>query len=118
MQMRPALLNLLQKLNSARAPRIIMGLRVHDPIPDWVSHVAFVRGGRVYTGLKEDILTDHLEHVLSQSDPPSSTAAGHNLSLGKEKPRETLIDMKYVNVKYQTRHVCHSFCLCPTLGLT
>ncbi|KAI0034887.1 P-loop containing nucleoside triphosphate hydrolase protein, partial [Vararia minispora EC-137] len=101
-QMRPALLKLLQKLHVARAPRVIMGLRPQDPVPDWVSHVALVRDGEVQTGFKEDILAEQAENVLAYSVSPRSnrTPAPHTKQL-----RRALVDMGDVNVKYQTRHV-------------
>ncbi|OAX30843.1 hypothetical protein K503DRAFT_870855 [Rhizopogon vinicolor AM-OR11-026] len=37
---RPILLNVLWSLHETRKPRIIMDLRMQDPVPGWISHVA------------------------------------------------------------------------------
>ncbi|KAI0311188.1 P-loop containing nucleoside triphosphate hydrolase protein [Amylostereum chailletii] len=97
--MRPALLDLLHALHAARSPRVIMGLRLQDPIPDWVSHVALVQRGRVRAGPKQDVLAGQGDraketaHPVLQSLPPAETAG------------EALIEMRDLNVKYHTRHV-------------
>ncbi|KAG2050943.1 hypothetical protein BDR06DRAFT_625528 [Suillus hirtellus] len=33
---RPILLNVLRSLHESRSPRIIVGLRIQDPVPDWI----------------------------------------------------------------------------------
>jgi energy-coupling factor transporter ATP-binding protein EcfA2 len=100
-QMRPALLHLLQKMHSARNPRVIMGLRLQDPVPEWVSHVALVLDGRVQTGLKGEVLAEKAEKALAQPAlPQQNTALQHG-----QQEREVVVDMKHVNVKYHTRHV-------------
>lgn len=97
-QSRPALLELLRSLHSTRAPRIIIGLRTQDPIPDWITHVAFVQGGSVIAGPKDTILTAVKNHNKIPTDKaPTATAPRGKL----------LVEMKNVNVKYGPRTVSH-----------
>ena len=87
-----------------------MSLRPQDPVPDWVTHLALVRDGRVTTGPKDDVLNtssvntspplEHHSYALgSTSKPPvlERPAAGNNL--------KTLVEMRNVNVQYDNRKV-------------
>jgi ABC-type molybdenum transport system ATPase subunit/photorepair protein PhrA len=106
--MRPALLNLLYKLHETRQPRVLMGLRIQDPVPDWISHVAFVRNGRVSVGRKEDVLVEEAERTLGQ--PMPSYAQKIEVQQKASEQKQLLVEMKEVNVKYHTRHVCGFLC--------
>lgn len=96
-QNRPKLLEILRALHAAKAPRVILGLRTQDPIPEWITHVAFVDGSNVVAGPKDDVVPK-ITHVgivedrsVVQTTPPTQ---------GK-----TLVDMQNVNVKYGPRSV-------------
>ncbi|KAG1824019.1 hypothetical protein EV424DRAFT_745195 [Suillus variegatus] len=59
---RPILLNVLRSLHESLSPRIIMGLRIQDPVPDWISHIALVTGKTILTGVKYEIMSKDAEH--------------------------------------------------------
>ena len=100
MQNRPTLLEILRSLHSTQDPRVIIGLRTQDPVPEWITHVAFVQGGKVITGPKEEVLfatkyADTEKSKTSTSKPPVATASQGKL----------LVEMKNVNVRYGPRTV-------------
>ncbi|KAI0061896.1 P-loop containing nucleoside triphosphate hydrolase protein [Artomyces pyxidatus] len=99
---RPTLLSLLHTLHEARSPRIIMSLRMQDPIPEWVSHVALVSNGRVHAGEKDVILKSLAHHEAKTKE------ASHLPRTESSQPHgqgEILVEMRDVNVKYHERHV-------------
>ncbi|KAG5643206.1 hypothetical protein DXG03_001370, partial [Asterophora parasitica] len=95
-QSRPKLLEVLRALHTARAPRVILGLRTQDDVPEWVTHVAFVKGGEVIAGPKEEVLPA-VEHI--------STTSGTGEVLKARPTGELVVDMQNVNVKYGNRAV-------------
>lgn len=97
---RPTLLELLRSLHSTRSPRIVIGLRTQDPVPDWITHVALVRGGKIITGLKEEVLSNAKNVVIEQSRASIAKASVATAAQGK-----LLVEMKNVNVKYGPRTV-------------
>jgi len=98
---RPILLNVLRSLHETRKPRIIMGLRMQDPLPDWISHVALVRGGTVITGTKDEIISKHADHPAREAEHTVNTTGSYlQLGLDHGKP---VVGMRNVNVSYDTR---------------
>lgn len=93
---RPRLLEILQSLHRDRKPRILLALRSHDPIPDWISHVVLVRGNKAIAGLKDQVLHDFEPATLSRSTPSDTKQTVQG---------EVLIEMKHVNVQYGPRTV-------------
>ena len=91
----------LAQLHHARSPRIILGLRQGEQVPDWVTHILEVQDG-----------TASARHVLNPSNVSHST-----VNLIEEKPLpapvlpskhkvgDLVVDMKDVNVTYGTRKV-------------
>ncbi|KAH0829066.1 P-loop containing nucleoside triphosphate hydrolase protein [Lanmaoa asiatica] len=63
---RPTLLSVLRSLHEARRPRIIIGLRMQDPIPDWITHLPLVSNGKVITGIKEEIIEKQELHEAEE----------------------------------------------------
>jgi ABC-type molybdenum transport system ATPase subunit/photorepair protein PhrA len=66
----PTLLTLspmLYGLAKANAPRLVLTLRPQDPIPDWISHIIFLKGNCqvAFQGPKTKVLDDLKEHVKS-----------------------------------------------------
>jgi ABC-type molybdenum transport system ATPase subunit/photorepair protein PhrA len=49
---------LLHDLAAANAPRLVLSLRPQDPIPDWITHLIFLRGEceLAFSGRKENVL--------------------------------------------------------------
>jgi hypothetical protein len=98
-QNRPTLLELLRSLHSVRNPRVIIGLRTQDPVPDWITHVAFVRGGTVTTGLKDEVLSTVTKDDMAKAKTTSRS------SITTAPQGKLLVEMKNVNVKYGPRTV-------------
>jgi hypothetical protein len=99
--MRPTLLGLLHSVHVSNNPRIIMGLRLQDPVPEWISHIALVQDGRVKTGEKTTILQELNDSRAKEAS--HSTSPVHNP--GIEANAKVLVDMQNVNVRYHERHV-------------
>lgn len=102
---RKSILELLNEVHAHRTPRIILGSRLQDGVPDWISHVAFVEASgpgepwSVKTGTRGEML-----QVMEKHLPSASTK-----SVTKPKAREDgaiLVDMKCVRVSYRGREVC------------
>jgi hypothetical protein len=98
--MRPTLLSLLHSVHISNNPSIIIGLRLQDPVPEWITHIALVQDGHVTTGEKAAIL----EMVnLHAHEAAHSVAAVRNRC--PSTGAGTLVDMQNVNVRYHERHV-------------
>jgi ABC-type molybdenum transport system ATPase subunit/photorepair protein PhrA len=64
----PTLLTLspmLRGLAEASAPRLVLTLRPQDPIPDWITHLMFLKGNCevAYSGRKEEVLQELRAYV-------------------------------------------------------
>jgi len=77
-----------------------MGLRLQDPIPEWITHIALVRGGHVTTGEKAAILEKLKIHTYEAA---RSVAAVRNRE--SSAGSGILVNMQNVNVRYHERHV-------------
>lgn len=77
-----------------------MGLRLQDPIPEWITHIALVHGGRVTTGEKAAILEKLKLHTYEAA---RSVAAVRNQD--SSAGSGILVEMQNVNVRYHERHV-------------
>ena len=96
-QSRPNLLDVLHSLHMSRQPRIIMGLRVQDPIPEWITHLAYVRQGSVITGEKDCVLSVALAQTTISTPimtPQTSSGTG-----------AVVVDLENVKVQYSNRVV-------------
>ena len=80
-----------------------MGLRLQDPVPEWISHIALVQDGRVQTGEKKTILQELNDSRAKEA--LRSTSPIHNPSL--EVKAKVFVNMQNVNVRYHERHVSH-----------
>lgn len=85
-----------------------MGLRAQDPLPEWTTHVAYIKdGGKVYTGRKEDVFRSTFTPAISATSPSSPKSSPES----NYKPRQhghPLIDMSGVTVQYGARTVLSS----------
>ncbi|KAK0465511.1 P-loop containing nucleoside triphosphate hydrolase protein [Desarmillaria tabescens] len=97
-QNRPNLLNLLHSLHQSRSPRVILGLRTHDPVPDWITHVALLRGREVVTGPKDIILGKE----ALRSNHATATTATQTVT---NETGAVVADLKNVRVQYDSRIV-------------
>jgi hypothetical protein len=100
---RPILASLLHSLHTSKNPRIILGLRLQDPVPEWISHVALINQGRVTTGRKEAVLTAKLAAGGAQGVSKDSVPRS-----GPDIPGKVLVDLKNVKIIYGERQVCVS----------
>ncbi|KIK66260.1 hypothetical protein GYMLUDRAFT_239243 [Collybiopsis luxurians FD-317 M1] len=96
----PLLLRTLRDLHVKRSPRVIMGLRAQDALPDWIDHVAYVKGSKVVTGERESVLREvELESGLGGwAGQPKKH--GHKVSSRSTQIGDVLIDLKNVKVQY------------------
>jgi hypothetical protein len=102
---RPRLISLLHALHRTSAPQIIIFLRLQDPIPDWITHIALVRtGGLVVTGAKEVVLANMEEHVEGRENASQPDALVKRARVVSDSQRTVLVDLQGVNVSYHERH--------------
>jgi hypothetical protein len=92
-------LAVLRAAHAARAPRVLLGLRAHDPLPEWVTHVAAPTGSHVWTGPR-DVWE---ERAAAAAEPTHARAAPP--AARRESTGEVLVDMQNVNVAYGERRV-------------
>lgn len=97
---RPTLVSLLHSVHVSKDPGIIMGLRLQDPVPEWITHVALVQDGHVITGEKTAILE---KLNIQGHEAARSVASVHHR--GSSAGGRILVDMQNVNVRYHERHV-------------
>ncbi|KAI6009874.1 P-loop containing nucleoside triphosphate hydrolase protein [Pisolithus marmoratus] len=100
-------LHVLESLHKVRNPRIIMGLRNQDPIPEWITHVALVKQDRLLTGKKEDILAQQVSDTARAEANRSFISHSGTPTARKEFGKPVAI-LKNVNVIYNTRKVLKS----------
>ncbi|KIK87929.1 hypothetical protein PAXRUDRAFT_14427 [Paxillus rubicundulus Ve08.2h10] len=103
---RQTLLSVLRSLHEARSPRIIMGLRMHDPVPDWITHLALVHDGKVLTGTKEEILSEQATRE-TKVNSIRSTISGTSANKAEDDGKPVVV-LKNVNVAYGPREVLKS----------
>ncbi|KAG2087721.1 P-loop containing nucleoside triphosphate hydrolase protein [Suillus cothurnatus] len=101
---RPILLDVLRSLHESRSPRIIMGLRMQDPVPDWISHIALVTGETILTGVKDEIMSKHAEHHAKEAEHRMASTTQSYLQPGLDHGKP-VVDMQNVNVSYGPRKV-------------
>ncbi|KAJ6592656.1 P-loop containing nucleoside triphosphate hydrolase protein [Mycena capillaripes] len=92
---------ILHELHAACNPHIIIGLRMQDAVPEWVTHLAIVNDGQVRTGLKDEMLSykDEVQKATSASDEPIQSAKP------AQSTGEPVVEMKNVSVTYGPRKV-------------
>ncbi|KAK1226497.1 hypothetical protein PQX77_010523 [Marasmius sp. AFHP31] len=103
-QVRPKLLSLLHRLHQSERPRVILGLRSHDDIPEWITHVAAVGNRRIRIGSREDYLQGSLT-TNAQIYATSSASASEPTPESQKTTGELVVDMKNVRVEYSGRQV-------------
>jgi energy-coupling factor transporter ATP-binding protein EcfA2 len=98
---RPKLLHLLHNLHQTRRPRVILGLRTRDDIPEWITHIALVQDGTVKAGAKGAIVP----LIKDKRDFWPTHDASAPSAPGAQTRGEIVLDLKNVNVKYSDRVV-------------
>ena len=102
-QSRKNLNETLAQLHLARSPRIILGLRQGEQIPDWVTHILDVRDGTAFAKHSSSNFS-HLEMKITEEGLPTTPVLPP-----KHKVGNVVVDMKDVNVTYGTRKVKPTF---------
>lgn len=102
---RPLLLQLLHHLHQRQNPIILLGLRQHDPIPDWVTNIAVAKENAVVAGTKEAL---RFEIQATQS---LSTHSSPRPSFTKRLESAVLVDVKSLNITYGDRKVSDVCCM-------
>jgi hypothetical protein len=49
-----------------------MGLRMQDPVPDWISNVALVMGETILTGIEYRITSKHADYHANEAEHTQS----------------------------------------------
>ena len=97
-------MSLLHALHKACAPRIILSLRIQDPVPDWITHIALVRGSAV-TGEKAAVLANLEDKFEDGGFIPQPDILAQPTHAAHDAQRAVLVDLQGVNVSYHTRQV-------------
>ena len=91
----------LAQLHLARSPRIILGLRQGEQVPDWVTHILDVRDGTASARqLSESSNLSYLTTKVIEEKLPTTPVLPPQHKVG-----DVVVDMKDVNVTYGTRKV-------------
>lgn len=88
---------ILAQLHFARSPRIILGLRQGEEVPDWVTHVLDIRDGTAFTRHPSNFSHSREEGAKLPTTTPVLSP--------KHEVGGVVVDMKDVNVTYGTRKV-------------
>ncbi|KAG8872890.1 hypothetical protein FRB98_009308 [Tulasnella sp. 332] len=103
---RPLLLRIISELHAARRPRIVLGLRKQDAIPDWVTHILLAQRESFVAGTKEE-MKEHL--VQNNGESPSikheNGQSGSVMSIRPRTPAKALVEMQKLCVTYADRKV-------------
>ena len=94
-QSRKILNEVLARLHIARSPRIILGIRQGEGVPDCVTHILRVRDGTASGSVNDSIM-----QVTKKYLPIIPVSRNHKIG-------DVVVDMKDVNVTYGTRKVTH-----------
>ncbi|KAK7050945.1 hypothetical protein VNI00_005057 [Paramarasmius palmivorus] len=104
-KMRPRLLSLLHGLHTSASPRILLGLRTHDDVPEWVTNVALVGGRRVVTGSRDEYLSGTLAEGKHELFGTGFGAGSTKATIQEKRVGEVIVDMKNVRLEYSSRKV-------------
>ncbi|GAW06764.1 P-loop containing nucleoside triphosphate hydrolase protein [Lentinula edodes] len=99
---RPLLSSTLHDLHSKKAPRMILGLRVQDSLPDWVDHVAYVKGSTVIAGERNHVLGSVERGLGGWHGKPKKNGVAEK---SRAQIGGVLIDLKSIKVQYGDRKV-------------
>lgn len=79
-----------------------MALRLQDPLPAWITHIALVQEDNIITGPRHSTKFTALGELTSELTKKEASARRVSSQLNGEE----LVSMKDVNVAYHDRHVC------------
>jgi hypothetical protein len=78
----------------------VLGLRYHDPAPEWVTHVAIAKESRVISGSMKDL---HGEILRTSHRPPSGAVPTNNAVHFARRESPIIVEVKGLNVAYEDR---------------
>ncbi len=90
---------LLHRLAEANAPRLVLSLRPQDPIPDWITHLIYLKGNCeiAFQGRKETVLEELREHVKSIQEgkeaPDFHLPLNSMNEIGRQLTKDGIIDL-------------------------
>ncbi|KAF8342719.1 P-loop containing nucleoside triphosphate hydrolase protein [Cantharellus anzutake] len=108
---RPSLLEFLHGLHRRKDPWILLGLRRQDPLPDWVTHVAYAQDNNVISGHR----TSDSVRPFFRADRSSTKRVPD--ALAPERPTKhfsppgaavtgnPLIQIRGLNIQYENRKI-------------
>jgi len=96
-------MDLLGEFHRQNDPHIIIGLRPQDPLPDWITHIAFVQDDTVISGSIDDREIIKLRSASATLGTSQSVHVRSQGSAGK-----TLVEINSLNVGYNGRKVLES----------
>ncbi|KAJ7881296.1 P-loop containing nucleoside triphosphate hydrolase protein [Mycena olivaceomarginata] len=99
---RSTVLAILHELHATCNPHIIIGLRMQDAVPDWITHLTLVSNGHVRTGAKTEVL--RYKKQIQDASSTRGDAAVQNLK-SRLSVGEPVVEMKNVSVTYGPRQV-------------
>ncbi|KAJ8102663.1 P-loop containing nucleoside triphosphate hydrolase protein [Lipomyces tetrasporus] len=93
----------------APAPHVILGLRAHERVPDWISHIAVVdESGLIKAGKKEDV-AEKLQELLNRRNSifidRSYNFKASNLLPLRGQRADSIIDIDNITVAYKGKVV-------------
>lgn len=96
-------MELLEAFHRRDDPRIIIGLRLQDPLPPWITHVVFVEDGTVTPKTKETAL---VEGTIPRADLSTSNISDNRPEPSSIPVGKPIIDIQGLNIAYHERKVC------------
>ncbi|KAJ7288796.1 P-loop containing nucleoside triphosphate hydrolase protein [Mycena rebaudengoi] len=105
---RVTVLEILHELHRACDPHIILGLRMQDPVPEWITHIAIVRNGQVVAGPNDRMLQLRARINDSSGTPVDQ---GVILPTSGSAPLPPVVEMNNVTVAYGPRTVLKNITL-------
>ncbi|KAG4413695.1 hypothetical protein IFR04_013164 [Cadophora malorum] len=97
----PTLLSLspmLHGLAEANSPRLVLSLRPQDPIPDWITHLVYLKGNCevAFQGEKEEVLEglrEHVRNVKQGNAEPEEGMPSHSMhEVGRILTKDGIIE--------------------------
>ncbi|KAF5381487.1 hypothetical protein D9757_008161 [Collybiopsis confluens] len=107
---RPLLLSTLRELHDRKSPRVILGLRAQDEVPEWVHGLVYLYSGTAIVGGRDSVLREVEKRLRSSEERTTTTTTTNTLNAEQDplpSPQlgELLIDMKNIRVQYKDRKV-------------
>ncbi|KAK9459010.1 P-loop containing nucleoside triphosphate hydrolase protein [Lipomyces oligophaga] len=90
-------------------PHVILGLRIHEPVPDWITHIAVVgEAGIIDSGSKEAV-AETIAKLLAEREQFAGGGESFDFQSARMTPKaieaNTVVDLDYVTIQYEDRPV-------------